>query len=93
MALVFNNECIIYYQLDALWSMDVVQTISLTLTIWLSNDDSVPLIHPLMLLTKWGLRPIAMLSSLMDGWAIHPLAPHAIVSLLSMFKLMLLCLL
>ena len=64
----------------------------LTLTVWLSNVGPVSLIFPLILLFKWGLRPISMLRSLRDGWALCLLAPCIIVLWLSLIKLLFLCL-
>ena len=67
MSLVFNNKHVIYYHMDALWSVGLVKTYFFTLVFWLSNDGSMPLIYPLTLVTKWDPRAKGMFSSLRIG--------------------------
>ena len=52
--------------MDTLWSIGYAQTY-FTHPVWLSNIAFVTLIYLLILLTKWGLRPINMLSCLRGG--------------------------
>ena len=93
MALVFNNDHIVYYHMDSLQSMDLAWPYFTHPDYWLSNVGSTPIIYLLILLTKWGLIPIATLTSLMDGQAIHLLALHVITLWLSLINQMLICLL
>ena len=68
MALGFNNEQVIYYHMVAIQSVGLVWTYFAHPDFLVINVGSVPHIYPLILLSKWDLTPIIMLSSLRGGW-------------------------
>ena len=63
MALMFNDDHIIYYHMDATHSFGLVQNYFTHPNYSVVNFGSAPLIYLLTQVTKWDLRPIFMFFS------------------------------
>ena len=70
MALAFNSDHIIYYDMDAMQSVVLMWTYFIHPTYLVVQYWVHTYMHLLILLNTWGLKPIVMLRSLQGRWAI-----------------------